>query len=200
MLLNSHISAYVTCFARKVCGLVQSTWGTSLGEDKLGAKDRILNTKVARRACAGRATGKHSPCVSNPLSLRSMYFSQLHYRGLETLQHGGQGEESKPNQPGLSLCYIPLNLVFTGPRPFCFCDAHHIPFIQSVIGLRALASAGEGASISSAAIASLPVILAIKAHGLVVPFSLGGSFLHAGRNRGSLPRENPPTAAVVCKL
>ena len=49
--LNSHISAYATCFARKVCGLVRSTWGTSLGGDKLGARDRILNTKVARRAC-----------------------------------------------------------------------------------------------------------------------------------------------------
>ena len=54
MLLNSHISAYATCFAGKVCGLVRSTWGTSQGEDKLGARDRILNTKVARRACAGQ--------------------------------------------------------------------------------------------------------------------------------------------------
>ena len=27
--LSSHISAYATCFARKVCGLVQSTWGIS---------------------------------------------------------------------------------------------------------------------------------------------------------------------------
>ena len=46
MLLNSHISAYTRCLAEKVCGLVQSTWGTSLGEDKLGATDTILNTKV----------------------------------------------------------------------------------------------------------------------------------------------------------
>ena len=61
MLLNSHILAYATCFARKVCGLVRPIWGTSLGEDKLGARDRILNTKVARRACAGCAPGKHSP-------------------------------------------------------------------------------------------------------------------------------------------
>ena len=50
MLLNSHISAYARCLAGKVCGLVWSTWGTSLGEDKLGARARILNTKVARRA------------------------------------------------------------------------------------------------------------------------------------------------------
>ena len=53
MLLNSHISAYATCFVRKVCGLVRSTWGISLVEEKLGAA-RILNTKVAPWACAGR--------------------------------------------------------------------------------------------------------------------------------------------------
>ena len=39
-----------TCFAGKVCGPVRSTWGTSLGGDKLGAGARILYTKVARRA------------------------------------------------------------------------------------------------------------------------------------------------------
>ena len=54
MLLNSHISADARCFARKVCGVVRSTWGTSQGEDKLGARDEILNTKVARRARAGQ--------------------------------------------------------------------------------------------------------------------------------------------------
>ena len=61
MLLNSHISTYTRFLAEKVCGLVRSTWGTSQGEDKPGARDRILNTKVARRACTGRAPGKHSP-------------------------------------------------------------------------------------------------------------------------------------------
>ena len=50
MLLNSHISVYARCSARKVCGLVRSTWGTSRGEGKLGARDKILSTKVARRA------------------------------------------------------------------------------------------------------------------------------------------------------
>ena len=40
---------------------LRSTWGTTLGEDKLGAGARILNTKVARRACAGCGPGKHSP-------------------------------------------------------------------------------------------------------------------------------------------
>ena len=40
---------------------MRSTWGTSLGEDKLGARDKILNTKVARRACAGNTPDKHSP-------------------------------------------------------------------------------------------------------------------------------------------
>ena len=54
MLLNSHISAYARCFAGKVCGLVWSTWGISQGEDNLGARDKIPNTKVARRACAGQ--------------------------------------------------------------------------------------------------------------------------------------------------
>ena len=54
MLLNSHISAYTRSLAEKVCGLVRSTRGTSQGEDKLGARDKILNTKVARRACAGQ--------------------------------------------------------------------------------------------------------------------------------------------------
>ena len=51
VLLNSHISAYATCFAQQVCGLVRSIWVTSLGGDKLGARDRI---KVARRARAGQ--------------------------------------------------------------------------------------------------------------------------------------------------
>ena len=57
MLLNSYILAYARCLAGKVCGLVRSTWGTSQGEDR----DKILNTKVACRACAGHALGKHSP-------------------------------------------------------------------------------------------------------------------------------------------
>ena len=51
MLLISHISACATCFAGKVCGLVPATWGNSLGDHKLGARGRILATKVARRAC-----------------------------------------------------------------------------------------------------------------------------------------------------
>ena len=38
MLLNSHISAYARCLAEKVCSQVRSTWGTSQGEDKPGAK------------------------------------------------------------------------------------------------------------------------------------------------------------------
>ena len=58
MLFNSHISAYARCLARKVCGVVRSTWGTSQGEDKLGARDKILNTKEAHRAHA-RQTFPH---------------------------------------------------------------------------------------------------------------------------------------------
>ena len=46
MLLNAHILAYARCFARKVCGLLRSTWGTSQGEDKPGARDKILNGDV----------------------------------------------------------------------------------------------------------------------------------------------------------
>ena len=49
MLLNSQILAHATCFAGKVCGPVQSTWGTSRGENKIGARARILSTKVARQ-------------------------------------------------------------------------------------------------------------------------------------------------------
>ena len=30
-------------------------------EDKGGSRDKIVNTKVVRRACAGRGPGKHSP-------------------------------------------------------------------------------------------------------------------------------------------
>ena len=54
MLFNCHIPAHATCFAGKVCGPVRSTWGTSLGEDKLGARARMLHTNVARRACTGQ--------------------------------------------------------------------------------------------------------------------------------------------------
>ena len=74
MLLNSHIPAYATCFAGKVCSLVRSTWGTSLGKDKLGARDRILNTKVARWACAGRTPGKHSPFAGHLATLINPLF------------------------------------------------------------------------------------------------------------------------------
>ena len=45
-----YISAYTRCLVEKVCSLVWSTWGTSQSEDKLGARDKILNTKVARQA------------------------------------------------------------------------------------------------------------------------------------------------------
>ena len=57
MLLNSHISAYTRCLAENVFGLVWSTWGISQSEDKLGARDKILNTKVARRANIPPLTG-----------------------------------------------------------------------------------------------------------------------------------------------
>ena len=57
VILNSHISAHATCFARKFCSLVRSTWGISLGEDKLGARVgyflqryRVGHVPGARRA------------------------------------------------------------------------------------------------------------------------------------------------------
>ena len=54
VLLNSHILPYARCVAGKVGCLVRSTWGTFQGEDKPGARDKILNTKVACPACAGQ--------------------------------------------------------------------------------------------------------------------------------------------------
>ena len=63
-LLNSHILPYATCFAQKLYGLVRSTWENSRSEDELGAGDRIINTKVARRACA-RHTFPHTPIYIN---------------------------------------------------------------------------------------------------------------------------------------
>ena len=88
MLLNPHISAYTRCLAGKVCGLVRSTWGTSQGEDKLGARDKILNTKVARRACAGQT---FPPCMETHRALcvpcaTSRLFST-------TGSHGSHGPE-----------------------------------------------------------------------------------------------------------
>ena len=69
MLLNSHISAYARCIADKVCGLVRSTWGTSQGEDEPGARDKILNAKVARRAPGARwANISNAPNYAAPAS------------------------------------------------------------------------------------------------------------------------------------
>ena len=42
--------------------LVRFTWGTSQGEDKSGARDKILNTKIARQA-------NIPPCSSCPVYL-----------------------------------------------------------------------------------------------------------------------------------
>ena len=41
--------------------LMRSTWGSSLGEDKLGARDRILNTEVAHQARTGQTFPPKSP-------------------------------------------------------------------------------------------------------------------------------------------
>ena len=71
MLLNSHISAYARCLAVKVCGLVRSTWGTSLSGDKLGARDRILTAKVARWALGARRANIPPQIPSGMFSLKS---------------------------------------------------------------------------------------------------------------------------------
>ena len=59
-----------SCLCNVLCteGL-RSTWGTSLRGDKLGARDRILNTKVVRRACAGSAPVAHRANIP-PSTLR----------------------------------------------------------------------------------------------------------------------------------
>ena len=96
---------------------MRSTWGTSLGEDKLGARDKILNTKVARRACARRTPGKHSPIEPLPTPLvipfsgrarvagqdlqgfaveLIVYFSRKHNKTNEYFQNSSQ--EKKQNQ------------------------------------------------------------------------------------------------------
>ena len=80
MLLNSHISAYARCLAGKVCGLVRSTWGTSQGEDRPGARDKIINTKVARRACAGQKKREGEAFSPSPLGLCSLTTSPLRGR------------------------------------------------------------------------------------------------------------------------
>ena len=79
MLLNSPISAYTRCLAEKVCGLVRSTWGTSQGEDKLGARDGMLNTKPARRACAGARRANIPPLYREHLSPSGL----VHWRDRE---------------------------------------------------------------------------------------------------------------------
>ena len=93
MLLNSHISAYATCFARKACGLVRSAWGTCLGGDKLGARDGMLNTKVARRACAGRALGKHftSTPAPNFFCVAGSMHDAMTGGGSQNILYWGQG-------------------------------------------------------------------------------------------------------------
>ena len=82
VLLNSHILAYTRCLARKVCGLVRSTWGTSQGEDNCGARDRILNTKAVRRACAGQTFPQSRPQISGP-------FDKLHFLPVESFSDVG---------------------------------------------------------------------------------------------------------------
>ena len=86
---------------------------TSLGEDKLGARHRILNTKVARRACAGRAPGKHSPC-RGPLSIQSFLRAAV---GLpSTASPLLPAIDSSPSHEGLNWRIRRLRQVEVPPR------------------------------------------------------------------------------------
>ena len=126
MLLNSHILAYARCLAGKVCGLVRSTWGTFLREDTLGARHRILNTKVACQACAGQTfpqylmavTGKRAqPLHPRPRmcsgaltgARRPYYASKWHLRAQ---MHAPWLKYGRPRLPP-----APRDLPF--PSPFC---------------------------------------------------------------------------------
>ena len=66
MSLNSHISACATCLAEKVCGLVRSTWGISLGEDKLATLQSIDEFGVDGEHSWGLCSGDmFSPCTAS---------------------------------------------------------------------------------------------------------------------------------------
>ena len=67
---------FATCFVGKVCSATWSTWGASPWEGKSGAEVGIVNTKVARRARAGRAPGARRANIP-PLTLNSCTCSLL---------------------------------------------------------------------------------------------------------------------------
>ena len=75
MLLNSHISADATCVAEKICGLVRSTWGTSPGEDKPGARDQILDTKVVRLGMRRARAGQTFPLGRVARTVCAVFYS-----------------------------------------------------------------------------------------------------------------------------
>ena len=112
MLLNSHISANAGCLAGKVCGLVRSTWETPQGEDKPGARDKILNTKVARRVRAGQTLPHSDTCQMNACTsgmeqaMRTIYF-QKKLKPVCALrctnQHASSREPRDAGMPPISL-------------------------------------------------------------------------------------------------
>ena len=97
MLLDSHIWAFATCFAGKVCGPVRSTWGISLGEDKLGARAWIHNTKIARRANIPHSTSFQRPIFANyaVIFLPTMRTSRRQWL------RSHMGPSGDPRSPGL---------------------------------------------------------------------------------------------------
>ena len=54
---------------------LRSTWGTSQGEAKPGARDKILDTKVARRACAGQTFPQGRTCGGGAVGVAGVPFA-----------------------------------------------------------------------------------------------------------------------------
>ena len=99
----------VLCTEGLQSSAVQSTWGTPTGEDKLGARDRILDTKVARRACAGRALGKHSPAIpQHPCGVSWCYGDAMPM--IQELQPSGS-RQPEPMEPMDNAMHQTLHII-----------------------------------------------------------------------------------------
>ena len=124
MLLNSHISVNARCLAGKVCGLVRSTWGTSQGEDKLGARGRILNTKVVHRACAGRTRANIPPSIKLYFTLKMPHccpaFAQ--WTHASPVVGGFQGRLEKTNRLLGAVQKRPQSRPWSGPSVCQRCE------------------------------------------------------------------------------
>ena len=135
MLLNSHISAYTRCLAEKVCGLMRSTWGSSQGEDKLGARDKILNKEVARRARAGQTfprdwlilgLGGGGSCTVLPYHPRVAFFGVSHW----TSPIFPQKSTRYPYFPSFPPHFLPFFLELSPYPPSVPCCHHKQCFFE----------------------------------------------------------------------